>query len=218
MKYQLEHLALIYYPQYDRIHLMNIIVPKANRKQGIGTKAVQEIINFAHSHGCSITLTPGVRDKYVGTTSQSRLKRFYRGLGFKKNKDYRFSASMVNKPNKITESINWQNEVIEYCIKNNLDLKVELYYVPTNQIETYEIHQSTEKINKYKQLNLPPIWVTDSYKLLDGHHRLMANMQEHKILAYVINNETYDQIKSEFEMGDIDICELLAKHNHINYP
>ncbi len=97
-KYGVPDIWITYFPQYNRLHLDSLIVPKAMRNQGIGSKIVQEIIDFAHSHGYCLTLTPGVKDKNTGTTSQSRLKRFYGRLGFKKNKDYRFSSSMINKP------------------------------------------------------------------------------------------------------------------------
>ncbi len=76
----------------DCLELGKIIIPKENRKDGIGSKVMQKVIDYADSVGKDIRLTPSTD---FGATSTSRLKRFYSNFGFVKNKDYEFKDSMV---------------------------------------------------------------------------------------------------------------------------
>ena len=75
-----------------------IEVPKDSRKQGVGTEAMERIIQHADSVGSRITLTPGLKDDIHGTTSRSRLVKFYKRFGFVenkgRNKDFTISESM----------------------------------------------------------------------------------------------------------------------------
>lgn len=75
----------------DNIILGSIVVEKTHRGQGFGTQILTELCQFADLHGVSITLTP---DSSLGGNLR-RLKSFYRRFGFKKNKDYFFSESMM---------------------------------------------------------------------------------------------------------------------------
>ena len=65
------------------LNLSQIVVPKEMRNQGIGTKAMQDITNYADQTGNRITLTPSTS---FGATSVDRLKDFYKQLGFVENK------------------------------------------------------------------------------------------------------------------------------------
>src|SRR5690606_2184335 len=79
-----------------------IAVPKDRQGQGVGTAAMRDLIAFADRHGRRITLKLGQRDPEFGTTSRSRLERFYRRFGFVpnkgRNKDYSISADMYRDP------------------------------------------------------------------------------------------------------------------------
>lgn len=90
------------YPNRD-LHLNLLIVPKgASRNQGRGSAAVEKLTQFADLHGCRIILSPGLQDSHHGTTSKSRLVRFYRKFGFYENKgrrkDFSVSAGMIRDP------------------------------------------------------------------------------------------------------------------------
>jgi GNAT superfamily N-acetyltransferase len=74
--------SFMYYDNGD-IHLSEIKIPKDKRNQGIGTMKIKELINFAQQYNLRITLTPSVD---FGATSLTRLKNFYKSLGFKPNK------------------------------------------------------------------------------------------------------------------------------------
>ncbi|KKM79967.1 hypothetical protein LCGC14_1344610, partial [marine sediment metagenome] len=81
------------------ITLSRVVVPREQQKAGIGTKYMNELIEYADDKGKLIVLTPS---KDFGATSISRLKSFYKRFGFVenkgKNKDLAISESMYRKP------------------------------------------------------------------------------------------------------------------------
>jgi GNAT superfamily N-acetyltransferase len=85
------------------IWLAMLEVPRGNRKQGMGTAAMKELCAFADKVGKRIELNVADRDPNSGTTSRSRLIRFYRRFGFVpnkgRNKDFRTRASMYRRAN-----------------------------------------------------------------------------------------------------------------------
>lgn len=86
-------------PSSNVLSLHKIVVPKAMRNQGNGTKAMQDIIRYADSQNKTIALTPS--SDFGG--NKSRLTSFYKKLGFVenkgRNKDYEISESMYRSPN-----------------------------------------------------------------------------------------------------------------------
>lgn len=75
-----------------------LIVPKGQRKQGIGSNAMDELTRYADRHGFRLTLSTAMKDDRMGTTSRSRLQDFYKRFGFVRNfgrnKDYTISDGM----------------------------------------------------------------------------------------------------------------------------
>ena len=86
----------------DTLKLDSIIVKRDGRKEGVGSAVMQEITNYADANGLRIVLSPGQRDDGHGTTSRSRLVKFYKRFGFKENKgrskDFTISAGMIREP------------------------------------------------------------------------------------------------------------------------
>ncbi|HHS7219520.1 TPA: GNAT family N-acetyltransferase [Acinetobacter baumannii] len=86
-------------PSSNILSLHKIVVPEAMRNQGTGTKAMQDIINYADSQNKTIALTPS--SDFGG--NKNRLTGFYKKLGFVenkgRNKDYEISESMYRSPN-----------------------------------------------------------------------------------------------------------------------
>lgn len=79
------------------LQLSDIIIPKEERGKGIGSKAMQKIIDFADSQNKKIYLTPSTS---FGASSVSRLEKFYKSFGFVKNKDKSETRdTMVRIPN-----------------------------------------------------------------------------------------------------------------------
>ncbi len=86
----------------DTLKLDSIIVKRGGRKEGVGSAVMQEITDYADANGLRIALTPNIKDPVQGTTSRSRLVKFYKRFGFKENKgrskDFTISAGMIREP------------------------------------------------------------------------------------------------------------------------
>lgn len=84
-KHGLKHLW-IFDSGNNQIELSAIMVDKAKQKQGSGTAAMEDLIDFADERDLAIVLLPGVKDVHQGTSSRSRLVKFYKRFGFIENK------------------------------------------------------------------------------------------------------------------------------------
>lgn len=109
-KYNLKSLFLSDLANRNAIEVSNIIVNRDKQKQGTGTAVMQAIVDFAEQHGRILVLDPAIIDKRHGTTSQSRLRKFYKRFGFienkGRNKNYEFRQLMIRYPdNKLKESV-----------------------------------------------------------------------------------------------------------------
>ena len=76
----------------DYLELGKIEIPKSKRGSGVGTEAMERIIELADKEGKDIRLTPSTD---FGATSVKRLEKFYRSFGFVKNKDLKYKDTMV---------------------------------------------------------------------------------------------------------------------------
>lgn len=94
------------YEKNGAIFLSEIRIPKNNRGKGLGTKAMQELIDYADRTGQKILLTPSID---FGATSVSRLEKFYKQFGFTSNKgskkDYRYRETMIRRPEVGTKAV-----------------------------------------------------------------------------------------------------------------
>ena len=92
----------LYEDRKGNIKLDTIIVDKGGRGSGVGSEAMEDIIKYADENNKLVKLTPAVKDDYQGTTSQARLKKFYKRFGFVenkgRNKDYAISELMYREP------------------------------------------------------------------------------------------------------------------------
>lgn len=81
------------------ITIDKMVVPEDQRGQGVGTQALQELVDYADANGKTIALTPS---KDFGARSIEQLKRFYKRQGFVENKgrnrDLELSESMYRSP------------------------------------------------------------------------------------------------------------------------
>ena len=84
------------------IVLSRIEVPQNVRGKGLGSKAMDQIVEMADKEGKIIRLTPDIS---FGGTSVARLKKFYKRFGFVenkgKNKDFTFKDTMLRLPKTI---------------------------------------------------------------------------------------------------------------------
>jgi len=83
----------------DKWELSEIVVPKLERNQGLGSEFMNNLISLADKLNKTIILTP---DTSFGASSVNRLKRFYKMFGFVenkgRNKDFTFQSSMYRYP------------------------------------------------------------------------------------------------------------------------
>ena len=85
----------IYYSQLQNVLVLSsIIIPKEKRGLGIGRKVMEMICGFADVHGLKTLLTP--TSEFGG--NKEKLIKFYKSLGFKKNKDHRYRELMIREP------------------------------------------------------------------------------------------------------------------------
>lgn len=86
-------------PKY--IDLNKIVVPQEMRGKGMGTEVMQDLIDYANQTGKQINLSPS--SDFGG--SITRLKKFYKELGFKENRgrtrDFSTRETMIKPPEKI---------------------------------------------------------------------------------------------------------------------
>ncbi|AUR96762.1 N-6 adenine-specific DNA methylase [Vibrio phage 1.232.O._10N.261.51.E11] len=84
------------------LKLNTIIIDKEKRKSGVGTDVLNRITSFADKHGVQTTLSPAIQDDFQGTTSRTRLIKFYKRFGFVenkgRNKDFAISDAMYRDP------------------------------------------------------------------------------------------------------------------------
>ena len=104
-KWEEKGVNLYLFEQANDIHLDTMIVPKGERKGGIGSFIMQDLTQYADLVGKRVVLTPGIKDPYHGTTSRKRLVKFYKGFGFVenkgRNKDWSMTADkMYREPDK----------------------------------------------------------------------------------------------------------------------
>jgi len=95
---EFEDLKLSISGRNDNVTLNKIIIPEGQRSQGVGSQVMQRIMDWADQNGKTVALTPS---KDFGG-SVSRLKSFYKQLGFVdnkgSNKDFEISESMLREP------------------------------------------------------------------------------------------------------------------------
>lgn len=98
-RYKAQGVSLYVSVRQGSITLHEIIVPKDRRKKGTGSSYMEELCNYADKIGSLVLLSPS---KDFGASSVNRLKCFYKRFGFKenkgRNKDFRFSETMIRQP------------------------------------------------------------------------------------------------------------------------
>lgn len=81
------------------LHLSRLVIEKSQRGQGLGTKAMEDLVALADRYGMLTTLSPSTD---FGGSSKERLKKFYRRFGFVSNKgrhkDFTLYDSMYRLP------------------------------------------------------------------------------------------------------------------------
>lgn len=100
--------TFIVYERGQDLVLDSIIVGKENQGKGFGSQAIKMLTDYADKNGKRIILTPGTHDPHHGTTSRSRLIKFYKRFGFRENKgrniDYAVGGGKMIRDPKLSET------------------------------------------------------------------------------------------------------------------
>jgi len=91
-----DNISLEVWEDKDRLEVASIVVPRNLRGQGIGTKIMTMVTDYADEKEKPIYLTA---DTSFGGTSVNRLIRFYKRFGFQKNDNQAVRHTMVRYPN-----------------------------------------------------------------------------------------------------------------------
>jgi GNAT superfamily N-acetyltransferase len=76
------------------ITVSKIVVDERRRNEGIGTAVMCAVLDYAGQHGLGVAVSPST--SFGGT--RSGLRRFYRRLGFERNRDLAVSESLAIPP------------------------------------------------------------------------------------------------------------------------
>jgi hypothetical protein len=100
--------SLIVTENDNTITLHSLVVGEKNRKKGLGTAAMRMLTDYADKVQKRIVLTPASENDKKGTTSRSRLVKFYKQFGFVESKgrniDYTIGAGKMYREPKLKES------------------------------------------------------------------------------------------------------------------
>jgi hypothetical protein len=133
--------ALDIYENKRSLRLTRIIIKDECKNQGIGTKIMDELINYADNNKQIITLTPS--SDFGG--NKNRLIQFYKRFGFKSNKgiykSFEFNDTMIRYP-KLNENM---KPIIKQLLKERLLTK--------DDIDIREVADFVNFTKKYLDIN-----------------------------------------------------------------
>lgn len=112
--------GLSIYENRTSLILSKIVIKEGIRQEGIGSKILLELVNYADKNKQIIALTPS--SDFGG--NKNRLVQFYKKFGFKMNKghykSYEFTDTMIRYPKIMNE--NRMNITISEVIRTNWDI------------------------------------------------------------------------------------------------
>jgi GNAT superfamily N-acetyltransferase len=203
-QYSLKDLWLSDMATRDAFEISSIIVNKDDQKSGTGTAVMQELIAYADKNNKIVVLDPALKDKNHGTTSQSRLRKFYKRFGFienkGRNKNYVFRSSMIRYPQtkKVTEEM--QDKVYGYKAMN--------YNPETGEITSGADSRVTKgiKLRKGMTLKMPGkgIFMSTNRKYIEDYY---SGHNDHEVL-----------IKFKFDPATITSGNLTDRENEFTVP
>jgi hypothetical protein len=203
-QYNLKDLWLSDMATRGAFEISSIIVNKDDQKAGTGTAVMQELIAYADQNDKIVVLDPALKDKNHGTSSQSRLRKFYKRFGFienkGRNKNYEFRNIMIRYPQskKVTEAV--QGTSYGYKAMN--------YNPETGEITSGADSRVTKgiKIHKGMTLKMPGkgIFMSTNRKYIEDYY---SGHNDHEVL-----------VKFKFDSATITSGNLTDKENEFTVP
>ena len=155
------------------LRLDHISVPKGERGAGIGSSVMNKLTKFADDNGLRLVLNTAVKDDSFGTTSASRLKKFYKRFGFVENKgkDFSISENMFREPKSTKSQLTaeWQaahseKPAVEGKGKTGIET---IRLTPNDNLESYK---DAKGKTKYKKTIGTPLEISYDYGTQEKIH------------------------------------------------
>jgi len=224
-KYKLEKISIS--ERKDSVILNMVNVSEAERKKGVGTIVMQEIVDYSNSKGKRIELTP---DLIEGTTSKQRLVKFYKRFGFVenkgKNKNFEVSESMYREPTKVVAQK--PKSTAEDIAKKSADARKDFYSKrPANigmdgkLLETGDFVQRDDPISKKPKKSVSVESLTKLVKNIQtnnqGTRAITFHIRSTQEEAFGINSVTENGIiRGGFYSGTNEIVLIAENITDIN--
>jgi len=189
---------------YENIYsiiLNKIIINKEFRKDGYGSKVMNDLINYADKEEKVIVLTPSTD---FGGTSVNRLIQFYKKFGFKMNKginkDFKFKDLMIRQPLKQGQKRVNENELIGGEDK--------IYYHGGDS-EITKFSYDVEKKNRIG--NVAAFYFTDIKHVALGYGKVLTQVK-----LDIKNTFIFGVTEPNIEMARQYKKELISENPHID--
>jgi GNAT superfamily N-acetyltransferase len=201
------------YAKNGDITLSEIKVRKDIRNQGLGTKFMEELKEFANQNKLRIILTPSTD---FGASSKGRLESFYKGLGFYfnkgRNKDYRTRETMIYRyPNysKNAETINWYKISQIY---EQQDFGFDIPKVTPRPLEESDEYKNIERLHSQG--------ILDDIEESHNHEELIRTLNRHRVSWKEVNLQEYSIIiflfgKKHYVIDDFEYPSPKEAHDWI---
>ena len=208
------------YGNKDGLTLSRIQVDKEHQGEGIGTKVMSEIVNFADANGLVIVLTP----EKIGNTSKPKLIKFYNGFGFVpnkgKNKNWAFREAMIRYPensnimkeekikggkadNKTVEDLAKKHNVSVEDINKEIETGVEI------EIEHTKDKDLAKEISMDHIDEFPKYYTHPKYGLMASEKKMKKELEESTIKTMLrealdlnVNDETPETVTYLLKAND----------------
>lgn len=187
------------YEKEGDITLSKIVVPKDSRGEGAGTKAMEDLIQYADTKGKRILLTPS---KDFGGSSTSRLTDFYKRFGFTENKggkrDFSTRELMIREPHP-----NLYNQTTK---EPSLDPEVATSLRKAKGLSADDIVKKHPDINLKKDVQATDIY--GNKKIIpEGEALTPYELKGNKVLlqdgqTYIVSKNQWQNIKGNAVSGE----------------
>lgn len=232
-------LITILLSENDNVISIDMIeVDSKARKQGVGSKVMKDIIKHADETNKEIVLLPAISDDRKGTTSRSRLVKFYKRFGFVenkgRNKDFsKKGGSMYRLPN--PKKFFKGGEVGNYNKWKNIDWNS--YYSGQERSRIFRVlnwandgridysklsEDSRVKLlefieGKYLSEMLEYIMDDEFSSMFSKYVRLTReeSVGNDKSLIKMLNTDKYKDLRDEMSKYDISIDDMENKKTHV---
>jgi len=181
----------------NKIKIDLIVIPEYIRNEGIGTKIINDIIDYAKANGVTLELTPAIQKEDIKKwgIKKEKLLKFWKNMGFVenkgRNKDYEISASFYMK----TKYIKEKKELFE-LLNETIDLRL---------IEDFSFESFYKQYKKENEINIEKYIAK---KIIENKNEYNINeLDETNIVERIGDFRTFKKVGSGSDRDVYDIGE-----------